>query len=181
MLNTSIIREQTMLAVEEILNSAKFGKGNIFIVGGSTSEVKGIKIGTSSSYKIAEIILASICDICDRQMISVVVQCCEHLNRALVVERKLKEKLNLTEVSVVPTSTAGGALAEAAMNKFFEPIVVEKIKAHIGLDIGCTLIGMHIQKVAVPISLTNKYIGHALLTAARTRPPLIGGIRAKYI
>ena len=107
-------------------------------------------------------------------------QCCEHLNRALVVEEEALDKYNLTQVTVHPVPHAGGSMASAAYETFKHPVVVEQIQAHLGLDIGQTLIGMHLKRVAVPVRLSVKKIGNAILTAARTRPPLIGGERAKY-
>ena len=108
------------------------------------------------------------------------VQCCEHLNRALVVERQLCEKYGLTQVAVLPVPTAGGAAASAGMARFSQPVVVESIQAHAGIDIGDTLIGMHLRPVAVPVRLRIKTIGEAHVTMARTRPKLIGGARAVY-
>jgi len=108
------------------------------------------------------------------------IQCCEHLNRALVVERSTMESYGLEEVSVVPVPRAGGALAAYAMRHFADPVVVESIQAHAGLDIGATLIGMHLRRVAVPVRLKQQKIGQAIVIAARTRPKLIGGPRACY-
>ena len=109
------------------------------------------------------------------------VQCCEHLNRSLVVEAATAERYNLEEVTVRPVAHAGGAMATAAYENFAEPVVVEKISAHLGIDIGQTLIGMHLKRVAVPVRLQYKKIGEAVLTAAKTRPPLVGGPRAQYL
>jgi len=108
------------------------------------------------------------------------IQCCEHLNRALVTTRDAAEKYGWQEVTVRPVQHAGGAMATAAYENFVEPIIVEAISAHAGLDIGQTLIGMHLKRVAVPVRLSESKIGEAVLTAAWTRPPLIGGERAKY-
>lgn len=174
------ISEQTRLAVKELLQAAKLCSGDILVIGCSTSEVQGQNIGSTGSSEIAEAILTMIYDICSNENISVAVQCCEHLNRVLVVERTVKDNYRLEKVTVIPAPKAGGALAAVAMHKFNEPVVVERIEAQAGLDIGCTLIGMHLKRVAVPIRLKHNFIGQALLTAARTRPPLIGGARAQY-
>ena len=105
-------------------------------------------------------------------------QCCEHLNRALVVERAAAEKYMLDEVCVRPMPKAGGSFATAVYDRMSDPVMVEHVKAHAGMDIGCTLIGMHLKDVAVPLRLSCKKIGDALVTAAYTRPKLIGGVRA---
>lgn len=179
-MGVAAIIEQTRLAVEELLQAAKLCSGDVLVIGCSTSEVNGQKIGSAGSNDIAEAILNVICDICGSQNISIAIQCCEHLNRALVVERYVKNNYRLEEVTVIPAPKAGGALAAVAMRRFNDPVVVERIEAHAGLDIGCTLIGMHLKRVAVPIRLKHNYVGQALLKAAHTRPPLIGGARAQY-
>lgn len=118
---------------------------------------------------------------CTQYGVYLAIQCCEHLNRALVIEEQVAVKYNLDEVRVVPVAKAGGALGAQAMIDFERPIVVENIKAHAGLDIGSTLIGMHLKAVAVPIRLTQKKIGQAFVTAARTRPKLIGELHELFI
>lgn len=167
-------------AAEELIAIAKPKKGQIFVVGCSTSEVLGEKIGTSGSSEVASALLAALRSVTGANGLSLAVQCCEHLNRALVVESSTAERFNLTEVTVRPVPHAGGSMAAAAHESFDEPVVVETISAHLGLDIGQTLIGMHLKRVAVPVRLQYKQIGAAVLTAARTRPPLIGGERARY-
>lgn len=167
-------------AAEELIIAAKPKKGQIFVLGCSTSEVLGNKIGTGGSSKVAEAMFAALKGVCDAHGLYLAVQCCEHLNRALVVEEEVAEKYDLTEVTVRPIPHAGGAMGTAAYEHFASPVVVETIKAHLGMDIGQTLIGMHLKRVAVPVRLKYKQIGAAVLTAARTRPPLIGGERACY-
>lgn len=174
------IKRQTAAAVTELLAQAKLKEGQILVVGCSTSEVKGAKMGTAGSEEVGGAILAALREACADAGVYLAVQCCEHLNRALVVERPVQEAYNLDEVSVVPVAKAGGSLAARAMREFAAPVVVETIKAHAGLDIGGTLIGMHLRRVAVPLRLSERTVGQAAVTAARTRPPLIGGERAKY-
>jgi len=174
------ISRQVREAAEELMKIAQLKAGQILVVGCSTSEVIGAKIGSAGSDDVAGAILTNLRQVCDSHGIYLAVQCCEHLNRALVVERQAAELYRLGEVSVIPVPKAGGALAARAMREFSDSIVVETIEAHAGLDIGSTLIGMHLKRVAVPVRLAHKMIGQAPLTAARTRPKLIGGARAIY-
>ena len=154
--------------------------GQVLVVGCSTSEVIGDKIGTAGSMKVAEAMFAALIKVTEVHGVFLAIQCCEHLNRALVTTRYAAEKYGWQEVTVRPVQHAGGAMATAAYENFVEPIIVEAISAHAGLDIGQTLIGMHLKRVAVPVRLSESKIGEAVLTAAWTRPPLIGGERAKY-
>lgn len=175
-----ILAEQIAEAAEELIDIAQPKQGQIFVLGCSTSEVVGNKIGTGGSSDAAVVLFKALKEVTDKHGLYLAVQCCEHLNRAIVTESAAAEKYGLTEVTVRPMPHAGGAMGTAAYENFAEPIVVEQISAHLGIDIGQTLIGMHLKRVAVPVRLKNKYIGSALLTAARTRPPLIGGPRAHY-
>lgn len=175
-----LIAEQIAEAAEELIDIAQPKQGQIFVLGCSTSEVVGNKIGTGGSSDAAVVLFKALKEVTDKHGLYLAVQCCEHLNRAIVTESAAAEKYGLTEVTVRPMPHAGGAMGTAAYENFAEPIVVEQISAHLGIDIGQTLIGMHLKRVAVPVRLKNKYIGSALLTAARTRPPLIGGPRAHY-
>ena len=164
--------------MEEICEKANLQKGNIFVVGCSTSEVIGSKIGTNSSPEIAQVLFEALHACAKEKEIYLAIQCCEHLNRAIIVE---KEAVPFAEtVNVVPQPKAGGSLATAAYKGFTNPVAVEEIKADAGIDIGFTLIGMHLKKVAVPVRLENNTIGEATIVAARTRPKFIGGVRAVY-
>ncbi len=174
------IRVQTLEAATELLQVAKITSGQVMVVGCSTSEVIGARIGSAGSSDVAEVILGSLITVCSQFDVYLAVQCCEHLNRALVVEEQVSQRYQLEPVMVVPVPKAGGALAAKAMGSFNNPVVVENIKAHVGLDIGNTLIGMHLKAVAIPLRLSQKNIGQAFLTAALTRPKLIGGQRAVY-
>ena len=174
------IAKETQNAVIELLESSHIRSGEILVIGCSTSEVRGDKIGTHGSKEVAQAIFTEIYRACIEKDVFLAVQCCEHLNRALVTTRNVLEKYNLEEVTVRPVLHAGGALATTAYENMPNVVVVNAIVAHAGLDIGQTLIGMHLKKVAVPMRLKEKKIGEATLTAARTRPPLIGGERAQY-
>lgn len=167
-------------AAEELIAIAKPRKGQIFVVGCSTSEVLGSKIGTGGSTELAVEMFKALKVVTDAHDLYLAIQCCEHLNRSVVLEAEAMERYGFNEVTVRPMPHAGGALGTAAYENFAEPVVVETIVAHLGMDIGQTLIGMHLKRVAVPVRLQHKQIGEAILTAARTRPPLVGGERAKY-
>ncbi len=172
------LNRECSLAVNELIEKAKLVKGNVLVVGCSTSEVVGSKIGTNSDPDTAKIIFDSIYTILKEKGIYLAVQCCEHLNRAIVTEREALPNAEI--VNVVPQKKAGGSLATIAYSSFPNPIVVEEIKADAGLDIGDTFIGMHVKKVVVPVRLSINKIGEAHLTACRNRPKFIGGIRAIY-
>ena len=172
------IKIQCEQAVKELIETAKLTSGNILVVGCSTSEVVGSKIGTNSDPDTAQKIFDGIYNVLKEKNIYLAVQCCEHLNRAIVVERCA---LPFAEpVNVIPQKKAGGSLATVAYNSFENPVMVEEIKAQAGLDIGFTMIGMHIKRVAVPVRLKNNKIGNATVLAARHRPRFIGGERACY-
>lgn len=162
----------------EIIETAKLKQGNILVVGCSTSEIVGDKIGTNSSPEAAKAVFDGIYVAAREKGVFVAAQCCEHLNRAIIVER---EAVPFAEaVNVVPQPKAGGSFATAAYAAFKNPVAVEAIKADAGLDIGFTMIGMHIKAVAVPVRLENNKIGNAVVLAARSRPKFIGGERAQY-
>lgn len=172
------IRNATRTAVTELLESAKVQPGQLFVVGCSTSEVMGKTIGTDSHMDVAEVVFDEIHRAVQDKGMHLAVQCCEHLNRALIMERSA-----LTweeEVNVVPHAHAGGAMATTAYHRFEDPVAVEFVKAHAGIDIGDTFIGMHMKHVAVPVRLSIQNIGAAHITACRVRPKSIGGVRATY-
>jgi uncharacterized protein (TIGR01440 family) len=165
-------------AASEIIEKAKLISGQILVVGCSTSEILGEKIGSSSSPETAEAVFRGINDAAKEAGVFLACQCCEHLNRALIVERAAVP--HLSPVNVVPKPKAGGSFATAAYQAMQAPVAVEEIAADAGLDIGFTLIGMHLKKVAVPVRLENDRIGEAKVLAARVRPKFIGGCRAVY-
>lgn len=165
-------------AIEELVEKAHLKKGDILVVGCSTSEVLGSKLGTNSSPDTAKLLFESIYSVLKEKGIYLAAQCCEHLNRAIIIE---KAAVPFAEtVNVVPVPKAGGSFATQAYSHFDNPVALEHIKADAGLDIGLTLIGMHLKDVAVPVRLEVKKIGEALICAARTRPKFIGGSRACY-
>lgn len=174
------IEEQAAAAMQELIVQGELQPGSLIVIGCSTSEVIGCTIGTAGSQAAAQALLIGLRRVAEREKMALAIQCCEHLNRALVVERAVLKQLGLAEVSVFPVPTAGGALAAQGMLQFVEPAVVEELQADAGLDIGNTLIGMHLKRVAVPLRLKNNRIGETNVVAARTRPKLIGGCRAVY-
>ena len=172
------IKNEAATAAKELCKVAKLERGDIVVIGCSSSEVGGSKIGSDSSPEVAKAVYAGLSSVFDEKGIYIAAQCCEHLNRAIIIE---KEAVPFAEiVNVVPQPKAGGSFATAAYANFKHPVAVEEIKADAGLDIGGTLIGMHLKKVAVPVRLSMDHIGEAILLAARTRPKCIGGIRAHY-
>ena len=176
-----MIQEQVEQAVRELLETAKLRPGDLFVVGCSSSEIVGGRIGKNSSSEAAEAVYAGLAPILEESGILLAAQCCEHLNRALIVERKTAEKYGYEPVNVRPWAHAGGAFATTVWEHMEDPVAVEAIKAHAGMDIGDTLIGMHLKTVAVPVRLSVKKIGEANLVCARTRPKYIGGERARYV
>lgn len=174
------ITHDAEMAVTELIETAKLKEGDILVIGCSSSEMLGEKIGTDSSLDAAEACFKGIYPILKKHGIFLAAQCCEHLNRAIITERSAAEKQGLEPVNVVPMPKAGGSFATTAYKAFENPVAVEEIKADAGIDIGGTLIGMHLRKVAVPVRLSIKKIGEANIICARTRPKFIGGARAHY-
>ena len=169
---------QAKQAVTELLEAAKLKPGKIFVVGCSSSEMVGARIGKGSSLEAAQAAFAGIYPVLQAQGIELAVQCCEHLNRALIVEHEAVPGAEI--VNVLPQPKAGSSFATAAYHTFRHPVAVEEIRADAGLDVGGTLIGMHLKKVAVPVRLEQDHIGGAIVLAARVRPKFIGGERAVY-
>lgn len=176
----SQIREELEKAFDELIAQSIFEEGDILVVGCSSSEVLGEKIGTSGSLDTATEIFVTLKEKCNEKGLYLACQCCEHLNRALVVEKELAKRDRLTIVSAVPHEKAGGSFATAAYRGFKSPVLVEEISAQLGIDIGNTLIGMHMKRVCVPVRTSVKKIGEAPVTFAKVRPKYIGGERAKY-
>lgn len=175
-----IIGEEAYMAAREILETAKLKEGELFVVGCSTSEVGGAGIGTFSSPELAEMIFGGIYQATQEAGVYLAAQCCEHLNRALILEKAAADKYGYETVNVVPQPKAGGSFATAAYKAFEHPAAVEHVHAHAGMDIGDTLVGMHLKDVAVPVRIRTKQIGDAHVVCARTRPKFIGGERAHY-
>lgn len=172
------LKEQAKKTTEEICDKAGLKEGNILVVGCSSSEICGDKIGSNSNLEVAKAVFSGIYEVLESRKIYLAAQCCEHLNRAIIVERAAVPFSEI--VNVVPQPRAGGSFGTTAYKTFKDPVAVEEIKADGGIDIGGTLIGMHIKKVAVPVRLENNKIGEANVLAARTRPKFIGGCRAVY-
>lgn len=172
--------KQTKEAVKEFLEVSKIGKGNILVVGCSTSEIVGSKIGTNSVPEVAEQVCKAILSLTNKKGVCLAAQCCEHLNRSLVIEEAAAERYGYEQVNVVPQPKAGGSFATTAYETFEAPVMVEAIRAKAGIDIGGTLIGMHLASVAVPTRLGIKQIGEAPIICARVRPKFVGGSRAIY-
>jgi len=167
-------------AIKELIEKSEPDKNDIFILGGSTSEIQGKKIGSATDVKLGERIIEEVMEITDEYGLFLAVQGCEHTNRTLVIERSCQKEYNFPEVNVIPHRNAGGAFAAAAYELFSDAVTVESIAADLGLDIGDALIGMHLKNVAVPVRLSLSEIGDAHLTAARTRLKMVGGVRARY-
>ena len=174
------IKEEAHIATKKFLEEAKLEQGALFVVGCSTSEVGGATIGTHSSIDLAELIFSGVYKATQEAGVYLVAQCCEHLNRALILERAAAIQYGYPIVNVVPQPKAGGSFATLAYKTMREPVAVEHIQAAAGMDIGDTLIGMHLQDVAVPVRLPMDHIGNAHVVYARTRPKFIGGERAIY-
>lgn len=174
------IKDNAKNATEELILKAKLKDRDILVVGCSTSEVVGSTIGTDSSLEAARAVFEGIYEIAEKYKIYLAAQCCEHLNRAIIIERDAALEQRIPYVNVVPQPKAGGSFATTAYGRFKEPVAVEHIKARAGMDIGDTLIGMHLEEVAVPVRLSVKSIGEAHLVCARSRAKFIGGERACY-
>ncbi|CDE72898.1 uPF0340 protein CLOBOL_05239 [Acidaminococcus sp. CAG:917] len=175
------LKEQIKNSLFEIIELSKIKKGQILLIGCSTSEVSGFKIGSHSAEDVGYELAQTALDILNEKGIYIAAQCCEHLNRAVVVSREAISKFNLEEVNVVPWLKGGGSFATATYKLLGDDAaVVETIKADAGLDIGAVMIGMRLKEVAVPVRLKNNKIGEAAVSGARVRPKFIGGERAKY-
>ncbi|WP_251869939.1 TIGR01440 family protein [Enterococcus italicus] len=174
------IKKTVSQLVDEVIAAGNLTSGELFVLGCSTSEVMGGHIGKDSSEEVGEWIIAAVRSVLEPKGIYLAVQGCEHLNRALVVERDVAKTYHLEEVAVVPQLHAGGACSVAAFKQFKHPIEVEHIVAKAGLDIGDTAIGMHVKHVQVPFRPSIKEVGGAHVTALTSRPKYIGGPRAKY-
>ncbi len=174
------IFNQAQNAAKELVEKAELKCGDIVVIGCSTSEVIGERIGTSGTVEVAQQIFDGLDSVFSEKGIYLAAQCCEHLNRAIIIESEKADMLGLEKVCVVPHPRAGGSFATAAWHTMKNPAAVEEIRADAGIDIGFTLIGMHLKRVAVPLRLENNIIGEAKLNAAKTRAKYIGGERAKY-
>ena len=172
------VKEESANAARQLADAAKLHKGQIVVVGCSTSEVVGHNVGSWSTPEVANAIFEGLNSVFAPMGVYIAAQCCEHLNRALIVEHEAVPNGEI--VNVMPQPKAGSSFATAAYHSFRHPVALEEIRADAGLDIGGTLIGMHLKKVAVPVRLQQNHIGQAIVLAARVRPKFIGGERAIY-
>ena len=171
-------RDEAAAAAAELAETAKLRPGQIVVVGCSTSEVTGHRIGSYSAPEIGQALFDGILSVLKPKGVYLAAQCCEHLNRSIITEAEAVPGADI--VNVVPQPKAGGSFATAAYKGFLNPVALEHIRTDAGLDIGCTMIGMHLREVAVPVRLTHNHIGEALVLAARVRPKFVGGNRAVY-
>ena len=179
-METAQITAQAQQAAMELLEAAHLETGDLFVVGCSSSEITGGRIGKQSSMEAAQAVLEGVLPVLQAQGVALAAQCCEHLNRAIVVERAVARERGYEIVAAVPQPHAGGSWATCCWQAFTDPVLVEEVRAEAGMDIGGTLIGMHLRRVAVPVRLSLDHIGQAVLLCARTRPKFIGGARAVY-
>ena len=174
------IRVAVEQSMEEFLQQAPLTQGQLFVIGCSTSEVMGKRIGSDWNNQVALTIYQALNHFQGRDGFQLAFQCCEHLNRAVVVERAVAVERRWDPVTAIPVPGAGGSMAAMAYLQMEDPVLVAQVQADAGMDIGDTLIGMHLRPVAVPVRVATKAIGSAHLTMAKTRPPLIGGVRTVY-
>ena len=167
-------------AARELAEIAHLRRGQIVVIGCSTSEVVGHQVGSWSTPEVADAIFRGLSSVFSPMGVYLAAQCCEHLNRSIVIESEAAKKYGYQIVAAVPQPHAGGSWATNCWRTFKDPVLVEEVKAAAGMDIGGTLIGMHLRRVAVPVRLSMDHIGEAILLCARTRPPFIGGSRAVY-
>lgn len=180
MMTAQSLANSLQALLQQFEQQVRFQPHQLLVIGCSTSEVVGEKIGTAGTLDVAEVLYDELHQFAQKHQIHLVFQGCEHINRALTLEASAAQKYNLEPVSVVPVKTAGGSMSAYAYKQMENPVVVEHVQAHAGIDIGQTLIGMHLKVVAVPIRTSVKTIGEATVTVATTRPKLIGGERAQY-
>lgn len=177
-LNLWKLQMEELLA--EMAGQVRFEPETLFVIGCSTSEVAGKRIGTAGAFEIGEALFEPLQKFAEQHKLFLAFQGCEHINRALTLERQAAKHFGLDPVTVIPTVHAGGSMSAYAYENLVDPVVVENIRAHAGVDIGQTLIGMHLKPVAVPLRTSIRKIGEAIVTVATTRPKLIGGARAQY-
>ncbi|PTL38360.1 TIGR01440 family protein [Alkalicoccus saliphilus] len=174
------LKEDLSRALDELQEKAHLEAGELFIIGTSTSEVIGEHIGKAGTTEVAELLWDAFSDFQKKTGVHLAFQCCEHLNRAVMIEKETADKYGMEIVNARPVPEAGGSMAAYAFGKMQNPVLTEQVAAHAGIDIGDTFIGMHLKRVAIPVRTSIKQIGEAHTTFARTRPKLIGGPRAKY-
>ena len=174
------VRQESANAARQLAEAARLHRGQIVVVGCSTSEVVGHRVGSWSTPQVGQAIFDGLHSVFGPMGVYIAAQCCEHLNRSIVIEREAAKKYGCQIVAAIPQPHAGGSWATNCWRTFKDPVLVEEVKAAAGMDIGGTLIGMHLRRGAVPVRLSMDHIGEAILLCARTRPPFIGGSRAVY-
>lgn len=174
------VTNEAKKAINELIEASGIKSGELLVIGCSSSEIMGGNIGKASSAEAAQAVFDGIYPILKEEGIYLAAQCCEHLNRALIMEQEAAEKFGYEIVNVMPQIKAGGSFATTVWQNMEHPVAVEHVKASAGLDIGNTLIGMHLKEVAIPVRLSIDKIGEAVIVCARTRPKFIGGERAIY-
>lgn len=179
-ISTGSITLQVKTALGELLDQTNYRRGDIVVIGCSSSEILGAKIGSVGSLEAAGAVYDGVMETLKERGLYLAAQCCEHLNRALVIEREAADRYRLNEVNAVPQMHAGGSFGTVTWQRMQEPVLVEHIEAVAGMDIGGTLIGMHLRPVAVPVRVSVDHIGEAILILARSRAKFIGGERARY-
>ncbi len=179
-INFTDLTLQAETLTKEFIETASLHTGQILVIGCSTSEILGHQIGSYSSEETGQALFNAIYHTANSYGVFLAAQCCEHLNRAIIIEETVAKEKQLEPVNVVPYPKAGGSFATAAYRTFVSPVAVESIQADAGMDIGGTLIGMHLKPVAVPVRLSSGFLGNAHILCARTRPKYIGGERAHY-
>lgn len=179
-MNVEQLARETQAITRDILEKSAIVTGQVFVLGLSSSEVAGGLIGKNSNAEIGRIIVQAVLEETKKRGLYLAVQGCEHVNRALVVEKEYAERKDLEIVNVLPSLHAGGSGQVAAFELMSDPVEVEEIVAHAGLDIGDTAIGMHVKRVQVPLVPFQRELGGAHVTALASRPKLIGGARAHY-
>ncbi|HWK22018.1 MAG TPA: TIGR01440 family protein [Ureibacillus sp.] len=175
------IQSQLSQLLNEFEQQVSFKPNQLLVIGCSTSEIAGSRIGTSGAIEIAEVLFEELSNFAKKHRLFLVFQGCEHINRALTMEYEAAQMYSLEPVTVVPVKHAGGSMSAHAYTKLENPVVVEHVRAHAGIDIGQTIIGMQLKEVAIPVRTSIRQIGEAIVTIAKTRPKLIGGERAVYI
>lgn len=178
--NYEKVKRDAKRVVSEFLEQAKLKKGNLVVIGCSTSEIAEHHIGSYSNAELGEAVFVEMYGELRKAGLAVATQCCEHLNRALIMTEADAERFGYEVVNVVPQPKAGGSFSTAAWRHMENPVAVECVQAHAGIDIGDTLIGMHLRPVAVPVRIEHPIIGGAHIVCARTRAKYIGGERARY-
>lgn len=181
MIHLQQVQSQLSQLLDELEQQVQFQPNQLFVIGCSTSEIAGSKIGTSGAMEVAEVLYREFAYFAKRNELYLVFQGCEHINRALTMEYDAALKYGLEPVTVIPVKHAGGSMSAYAYTQLENPVVVEHVRAHAGIDIGQTIIGMHLKEVAIPVRTSIRKIGEAVVTIAKTRPKLIGGERAIYV